>query len=235
MPITKTDVSLEEAIELAAAMQEAARLDGREFRILDVGGAIKPLIFATHVIDILPYDNRAWFGHIAHVDISPELARASERFNKDTWTSQDICVLPWPYEDDYFDFIWCTQTVEDVRDPLVVLREMSRIGKSGYVQTIDRNFESLKNAEDPRYAGYVHHRWFIEHDAGELKFTQKYPVIHVQPELAPRQTGIKFLSAWWVGDIVGNEHIAMSREAIEDWFKIYNDSLLPEAERQNAQ
>ncbi|MHA2065058.1 MAG: class I SAM-dependent methyltransferase, partial [Candidatus Thorarchaeota archaeon] len=218
MPVTTWGVSLEEGMAAVAITQEAAEAEKKEFRVLDVGGAIKPLIFATHIIDILPHHNRAWFGHIAPGEVS----RNAERFSADSWAQMDMCETPWPYDDDFFDIVWCTQTIEDVRDPIAVLKEMSRVGKAGYIETIDRNFESLKNAEDPNYAGYIHHRWFIEEDDDKLKFTQKYPIIHVDDKLVPLPTGKKFLNLWWTDDVEGYENIEMSREAILDYFRKYN-------------
>lgn len=216
MSKVKWNVAVPEAIQAVAAMQEAADLDKSEFRILDVGGAIKPLVFATHVIDILPHENRAWYGHIPG-----EATRSSERFSVETWVQQDICVTPWPYEDDYFDVIWCTQTVEDVRDPLVVIKEMSRVGKVGYLDTIHRNFESLINVESPHYAGYVHHRWLIVPDGDKLKFTFKFPQLHTLSEYRPIGTGERNLSLWWTGEVEAYEYIPMSIPEIDDYLLNY--------------
>lgn len=230
MPVTKWDVPIEEAIGLVAAIQEAAELDDILFRILDLGGASRPYVFATHVLDAQSYAARGKSGYIPE-----DAGRGAERFNDHTWTQMDMCETPWPYDDNYFDVIWCTQTIEDVRDPIGVLREMSRIGKTGYIQTIDRNFESLRNAEDPSYAGYVHHRWLIEPDKDRLQFTQKYPLIHVDPSLAPPQTGNKYLSIWWTGDIIGWELTFLSRQAIVDYFKQYVEKLSPTKEVEENQ
>ena len=41
---------------------------------------------------------------------------------------------PWPFADDFFDFAVCTFTLEDVRDPIRVCEEMSRVAKAGYVE-----------------------------------------------------------------------------------------------------
>ena len=221
MPITKWDISIEEATAIVAAMQDAAAMDSVDFRILDVGGAMKPLVFATHVLDILPYHDRAWSGHIP-----VEAGRGAERFSDDTWLQMDMCETPWPYEDNYFDVIWCTETIEDVRDPIGALKEISRVGKVGFLQTTHRNYESLLNVEDPRYAGYGHHKWLIESDEDKLKFTYKFPIIHVDESLRPPQTGDKYINVWWVKDIISWENIPMSREAIIAYFEDYKQGLV---------
>lgn len=223
MPITKWDIGVEEATAIVAAMQDAATIDNMDFRILDAGGAVKPLVFATHILDIRSYSDRAKSGHIP-----VEASRGAERFSEDTWLQMNMCETPWPYEDNYFDVIWCTQTIEDVRDPIGVLKEMSRVGKVGFLQTIHRNFESLLNVEDSNYAGYVHHKWLIEPDDDKLRFTFKFPLIHVEESLRPHQTGEKYINLWWVKDIVGWEHIPLSREAIVAYFEDYKQEMVTE-------
>lgn len=210
------DVPLEEAVQTVAMLQEAAEAEGQDFRILDVGGAIKPLVFATHVIDILPHYNRAWSGYIPG-----EASRGAERFTEDTWTQQDMCVLPWPYATDQFDFVWCSQTVEDLRDPIAVISEMVRVGKIGFINTVDRNFESQLNVESPNFAGYMHHRWLIERAEHGLQFTFKYPQLHLMPEYRPAPTGKRFLDVWWQGTLEAYEYIPMSPEAIHDFLFNY--------------
>lgn len=216
----KWAVELDEGVFALTAAQEAAAQEDRPLKILDIGGAIKPLVFATHVIDILPYNNRAWFGHIPG-----EASRGAERFSEETWFQHDICTYPWPFADDEFDIAWCTQTIEDVRDPLGTIKEMVRVSKVGYLQTIERNFESLHNVEDPRYAGYAHHKWLIERDGDKLKFTFKFPHIHTMPEYEPRQTGNRYIGLWWTGDLEAWEYVPMSREEIDTYFQSYVDGL----------
>lgn len=215
MGSTKWEVSTEEAIEAVAALQEAAESSGDQLRILDVGGAMKPLVFATHVIDMLSYSNRAWYGHI------PDAAgRGAERFSEETWLVHDLCEVPWPYEDNEFDVVWCTQTIEDIRDPIAVLGELSRIGKCGYINTIHRNFESQLDVNSPIFTGYVHHRWLIEPDGKRFRFMFKYPLL-LSSEYRPAPTGIKELGCWWTSDIAGYEVHLTSLQEIQDEFTNY--------------
>ena len=94
-------------------------------RALDVGGWNKPLNAATHVLDINSYDSRLT-GQAA----DPE---STERFTKETWSQLDICDRePWPFPDKYFDFSTCSHVLEDIRDPVWVVSELSRVSKAGY-------------------------------------------------------------------------------------------------------
>ena len=58
-----------------------------------------------------------------------------ERFGTDTWVTRDMCdPEPWPFADDVFDFAICTFTLEDIRDPVRVCAEMSRVARAGYIE-----------------------------------------------------------------------------------------------------
>lgn len=152
-------------------------------KILDVGGAIKPLRCATHIMDILPFGFQPAGGR----------GPLPERFDSSSWIAQDICE-PWPFEDDYFDYVWCSQTVEDIRDPVFACREMIRVGKQGFVSTVHRSYESGQISNDG-LVGYCHHRWLVEIKGDEVIFTFKSPLLYVNPEVRPpiRQQFLHFV------------------------------------------
>lgn len=208
----KWNVSMPEAIEAVAVLQE---IDPK-LKILDVGGAMKPFVFSTHVIDLIGYEGRGAYGYIPD-----EAGRGAERYTVDSWLVHDICELPWPYEDNEFDFVWCTQTIEDARDPIGIIREMCRVGKVGYITTIHRNFESLFDVNAPDFAGYIHHRWLIQQDGDRMRFIFKFPLIHVREEYRPVPTGERELSVWWTGYLEAYEHVFTTEQEILDDFASY--------------
>src|SRR5712691_3735003 len=85
---------------------------GAAARVLDVGGWYQPFNLATHVVDLCPYETRR-----THDCIDPQDA---ERFSAATWVVHDVCASPWPFPDKHFDFVLCSNLLEDVRDPIFV-------------------------------------------------------------------------------------------------------------------
>jgi len=129
--------------------------------ILDVGGFQRTFPEATHIIDIMPKD----------VDCTRE------------YVQQDICETPWPYKDKEFDFVYCSNVLEDIKDPVRVCKEMMRVGKKGRIIVPSIYLECTKGIDTwPRselYTGYVHHRWLCLQKNGKLLFVQKTPITHV--------------------------------------------------------
>jgi hypothetical protein len=68
--------------------------------------------------------------------------------------------------------------LEDIRDPIWVCSELVRVGKAGYIEVPSRLFESTRGVERPNTAGLSHHRWLIDIEGNEIRFLQKYHLIH---------------------------------------------------------
>jgi SAM-dependent methyltransferase len=145
---------------------------GAARRVLAVGIGCGVLNAATHVISGGPYD-----AAVAAAD-----PRNARRSIPATWSPADVCAGPWPYPDKYFDFSFCSHLLEDVRDPLAVLREISRVSRSGYIETPSRAREIFVAARFPRLAawlgrkpdvGFPNHRWYVENVHGQFRFLAK--------------------------------------------------------------
>jgi hypothetical protein len=122
--------------------------------VLDVGGWAAPFNRATHVIDAMPFATRGAMGF--------SYGGAQERFGADTWTQTDFCARePWPFDDDQFDLVLCVTTLEDVRDPIWVCQEMSRVAKAGYLEVPSiLNELTWRLPGEGAYVGNRHHHWF---------------------------------------------------------------------------
>ena len=92
-------------------------------------------------------------------------------------TKVDLSSEVLPFGDDEFDFIYCRHVLEDMYNPVLLLKEMSRVGKSGYIETPSPIAELSRGVDggSPPYRGYHHHRWVLWVHQGEFRFTTKYP------------------------------------------------------------
>ncbi len=181
--------------------------------VLDVGGWGSPLSRADWVIDLMPYETRGLYGE----DPDPE------RFTADTWVQRDICARePWPFPDDRFDFVVCSHTLEDVRDPVFVCSELARVARAGYVEFPSRLVEQCWGVEGP-WVGYSHHHWICEADreAGSVRFTFKPHAIHGAPRHIPAGAAARLRPEdrvdwlWWEGSFAAHERILMTAEELD--------------------
>jgi len=144
---------------LASAVERVERLPD-DALVLDVGAWAKPLPRADWVLDLQPYETRGLYGH----DGDP----AAERFTADTWVQRDMCARePWPFADDQFDFAVCAHTLEDVRDPVWVCQELSRVARAGYVE-VPAPVEELTFGVQGPWVGWGHHHWLCLVEEGAL-------------------------------------------------------------------
>ena len=95
--------------------------------VLDIGGWACPFNRANYVMDAGPFATR---GYYRTVGLPGSQGGDREHFTEGTWIQRDICSKePYPFADKSLDFVICSHTLEDIRDPLWVCREMVRIGK----------------------------------------------------------------------------------------------------------
>jgi hypothetical protein len=146
-----------------------------EIRVLDVGGWANPLARADAVIDLMPYETRGLYG-------APE--PGAERFSEASWHVADICDRKlWPFSDNEFGFVVCGHTLEDVRDPVWVCSEMSRVGMAGYVEVPSRLEEQTFGIHGP-WVGWSHHRWLVDLDSNGLTFVFKSHALQGNPDFS---------------------------------------------------
>lgn len=130
-------------------------------KILDVGGHHNTYKDATHIIDILPKPR----------DCSVH------------YTQHDICEAIWPFRDKEFDFVYCSQVLEDVKNPAFVIREMTRVGKKCRLITPSVITECSIGIDGwPKsymYSGYYHHRWLFIPFPDKLVYVMKTPITHI--------------------------------------------------------
>lgn len=149
--------------------------------VLDIGGWAHPFNRANYIMDSGPYETRGYYNRtFARNNPIPPIGGDVEVFTEQTWIQRDICdKQPYPFNDKELDFVICSHTLEDIRDPLWVCSEMIRIAKAGYIEVPSRVWESCRGSER-RIAGLSHHRWLIDIDqkSSSIHFVQKFHRIH---------------------------------------------------------
>ncbi len=144
-------------------------------KVVDVGGGAAPFPRADYVIDAMPYEK---LGAGSDGNIHQKLG-IEPRYSEERWIQTDLCDRrPWAIADKSFDFAICSHLLEDIRDPIWVCSELKRIAKAGYIESPSRVVEQSKGVENPRHAGYYHHRWLITRNAKGLDFRHKPHVLH---------------------------------------------------------
>jgi hypothetical protein len=181
--------------------------------VLDIGGWADPLPRADWVMDMMPYETRGLYARNGWVDDRNQ--EGSERFSADTWVTRDICSHePFPFEDKSIDFIVCSHTLEDIRDPIWVCSEMNRISKAGYIEIPSRLEEQTWGVHLGEFVGWAHHHWLIDVGDNNIEFVFKHHAIHGAPnyyfppefhELLSEEEKVQ--SLWWEGSFDYSEKI----------------------------
>jgi Methyltransferase domain len=198
---------------LQASIDRILRELPDEAVVLDIGGWAKPLPRADYVLDYLPYETRGLYD---------EDTDEIERFTEETWTIHDICGRdPFPFEDDRFDFVVCSHTLEDSRDPVWVCQEIMRVGKAGYIEAPSRLEEQSYAVQGP-WVGWSHHHWMVDVVPGGIEFVFKYHVMHgresdhfpggFHDSLTDEEKVVTF---WWEGAFHVRERFFASPEEMD--------------------
>jgi hypothetical protein len=186
--------------------------------VLDVGGWADPLERADWVIDLFAYESRGLYARRGW--IAPRADAGPERFTERTWIQRDVCDRePFPFADDEIDFVVCSQTLEDVRDPVFVCAEIQRVGRAGYIEVPSR-LEEQSFGVAGEYVGWPHHHWLVDVGEGSIEFVFKSHAIHSDPAyrfplsfwqgLAPAE---RVQSLWWEGGFGASERVIFEEGA----------------------
>jgi hypothetical protein len=127
--------------------------------IIDVGSGLGHNIFpkATHILGL---DNKASLNGISQISI-------------------DLDFDKFIFSNNYFDFLYCRHTLEDLQNPQNAFAEIVRVAKHGYIETPSPLIEITRGADKGNYRGYIHHRYFVWSDlkTNTLYFLPKYPIV----------------------------------------------------------
>jgi hypothetical protein len=194
--------------------------------VLDVGGWGRPLARADWVIDLMPHETRGLYGRDGE---------GEERFTAATWVQRDVCSHePWPFADGQFDFAVCSHTLEDVRDPVRVCEELSRVADAGYVEVPSR-LEEQSPMETQPGIGWSHHRWLVDVDqaAQRIEFVFKHGTVYndrqarFPPGFHATLTDEERVSElWWEDGFSASERVMISADELDPYLVGFVDREL---------
>jgi hypothetical protein len=124
---------------------------------LEIGPGFCPLSISTHFID--------W-------DFDLKLS------NKNNIFKLDLDYDSLPFDNNYFNFLYCRHVFEDIQNPLFLFNEITKKSPNGYIET-PSPFAEVSNVENINYLGYIHHRYIVWSclETNTLYFLPKYPII----------------------------------------------------------
>jgi hypothetical protein len=200
---------------LAASLQRLLRTVPDDVVVLDIGGWGKPLTRADWVLDLMPYETRGLYGQDGD---------GPERFTAETWVRRDMCDRqPYPFADNQFDFVVCSHTLEDVRDPVWVASEINRIGRAGYIEVPSRLEEQAFGVQGP-WVGWGHHHWLVDIEDNRVTFTFKHHIVHGVPanHFPPDfHAGLtdeeRVQSLWWTGGFEFEERVYVGAGELDEY------------------
>ena len=136
-------------------------------RVLEVGPGLAYFKLATHFVDNMQAEVNA------NINV----------------TVADVTKDRLPFEDKYFDFVYCRHTLEDLLNPMHAFQEMVRVAKRGYFETPSPLVELCHNVDGrcdsmspSRYKGYMHHHFIVYEKDNVLHFLPKMPLVeHLSP------------------------------------------------------
>lgn len=144
------------------------------WKVLHVGGGRQPFRRANYVLDNISYEDRQHNNSWVHT--------IPEHYSSSTWIKQPIDQVPWPFEEEEFDYVLIDSALVHTRDPIAVCREMERVSKRGYVEIPSVTTEHLRGIVEKQYTGYPAHRWIVDVVDNKLRFCHKHPSIHMKED-----------------------------------------------------
>jgi hypothetical protein len=128
-------------------------------KIIDVGCSKIPFPKATHLLDF------------SDIESKPDKIIIN----------MDLDFDKFEYDNNYFNFVYCRHTLEDIQNPQHAFSEIIRVSKAGYIETPSPLAELTRyiDASNMEYRGYIHHRYIIwsNLETNTLYFLPKYPII----------------------------------------------------------
>jgi len=166
-------------------------------KVLDIGGSMKqhPFLKINTLVDIIPPEESPY---------------KKEKLSAEHFVRVDISKEKLPFKNKEFDFALCTHTLEDLYNPFLIIDEMSRVGKRGYIATPSFGTDILYshfNLTDwltggRRVPGIAHHKWLFSLKRGKMQILPKnYPLLYTPEFQITGWKGEPEFEYYWEGKI----------------------------------
>ena len=154
--------------------------------ILDIGPGQFPLAQATHFLDTERPDSLPEGANFKHCDLNSEKI---------------------PYQDQLFDFVYCSHVLEHMERPREVLDEIMRVGKAGYIEVPSMCLDFMMKF------GHVHPTWLCW-QVGERK------LLFIEKSKDQNQLFLDFERTWgtFFHNAIHGSDISAPQRAIRAFF-----------------
>lgn len=160
MPITyASNANREKSRSFVLDYLKKKKAENPGFTVLDIGGSANS--WADSVVD-------------GYVDM------LEAKSHKPTFVGDINEAKPWKAIQEKYgkvDFILCTHTLEDIRNPVFAIKMLQESAKAGYISTPNK-YSELSHVESHYFTGWSHHRWIFgleqKGDDWLVKFIPKY-------------------------------------------------------------
>lgn len=194
-------------------------------RVLDIGGSM-----AQH--DKIRIDT------LVDIILPEEAPYGSSTLKAKNFVRLDITKQKLPFKDNEFDFVMCTQTIEDLYNPFLILDEMSRVAKRGLIISPAMGADMVFGHIDytdwltgaRRMPGHAHHKWLLSIEKNKLKIIPKvYSILYTPEFQITNFSGPKDIYYYWEGNLNYEEFDGLKMHDTIDEYKKYlrkNSSLI---------
>jgi hypothetical protein len=128
-------------------------------------------------------------------------------------------------ENGKFDFAVCTHTLEDICNPKLVCKMLSRIAKKGFIAVPSKYYELTRH--EGQYRGWQHHRWIFDKQHSTLIAYPKLPFVDyiqefdtIAQSLNPQTNGE--LQCYWQDEVnlvfVNNDYLGPSPRHVYGYY-----------------
>ena len=110
-------------------------------------------------------------GSCEYANVFVDANNHSRYFMDKDFVQHDLNVYPYPFEDKEFDYCWASHILEHIKDPVMFVKEMSRISKSGYIEVPTPLIDNLVSGDDIHQPNG--HVWWIFYEDPQSKIVVK--------------------------------------------------------------